>query len=434
MTEPTYTIDQLMQMICYTRHSQSSRDGKKPYTKRESLLNGFLRACDFFKSTHGNDSLRKEYVLRRNNNTLTKDFLDRIFPYFPKVTSSEGLPLKFIDYSLAPTHATKAAVPSIDLAYTARVDEASEQRELEKELAEIYLTIDAIDLSSDPFPVDLGEAARWLGYSGKPSDQKRNAKAALLKLGYKAGSDYRIVKIHDPVPQGGFVVSEQIRLSAECFKDFCLRAGAKRGPLIRKYFMEAEQRFRAAVKGESLQTSIDPANLENVVRRVARNEAEQQLTAAVSEIGESLDNGVSTVLTAIEIMQQQFNQQLEVIKTELQEKTPENKRRQFPLSVQKRVGRLFYEYTRGGGCLGNRNIQIIDANGDKISPMQFDHWDGNESRNVYDNCVPMSLELHKRKTAGRLTAEERKRIEGFIDWMRMIEDDTEETQLGLSIF
>jgi hypothetical protein len=46
----------------------------------------------------------------------------------------------------------------------------------------------------------------------------------------------------------------------------------------------------------------------------------------------------------------------------------------------------------------------------------------------------MSLELHKRKTAGRLTAEERKRIEGFIDWMRMIEDDTEETQLGLSIF
>jgi hypothetical protein len=198
--------------------------------------------------------------------------------------------------------------------------------------------------------------------------------------------------------------------------------------------MEAEQRFRAAVKGESLQTSIDPANLENVVRRVARNEAEQQLTAAVSEIGESLDNGVSTVLTAIEIMQQQFNQQLEVIKTELQEKTPENKRRQFPLSVQKRVGRLFYEYTRGGGCLGNRNIQVIDANGDKISPMQFDHWDGNESRNVYDNCVPMSLELHKRKTAGKLTAEERKRIEGFIDWMRMIEDDTEENQLGLSIF
>jgi hypothetical protein len=434
MTEPTYTIDQLMQMICYTRHSQSSRDGKKPYTKRESLLNGFLRACDFFKSTHGNDSLRKEYVLRRNNNTLTKDFLDRIFPYFPKVTSSEGLPLKFIDYSLAPTHATKAAVPSIDLAYTARVVEASEQRELEKELAEIYLTIDAIDLSSDPFPVDLGEAARWLGYSGEPRTAKASAKDALMKLEYKEDSDYRRRNVPTPVPQGGFVVSEQIRLTAECFKDFCLQSGAKRGPLIRKYFMEAEQRFRAAVKGESLQTSIDPANLENVVRRVARNEAEQQLTAAVSEIGESLDNGVSTVLTAIEIMQQQFNQQLEVIKTELQEKTPENKRRQFPLSVQKRVGRLFYEYTRGGGCLGNRNIQVIDANGDKISPMQFDHWDGNESRNVYDNCVPMSLELHKRKTAGRLTAEERKRIEGFIDWMRMIEDDTEETQLGLSIF
>jgi hypothetical protein len=78
---------------------------------------------------------------------------------------------------------------------------------------------------------NLGEAARWLGYSGKPSDQKRNAKAALLKLGYKAGSDYRIVKIHDPVPQGGFVVSEQIRLTAECFKDFCLQSGAKRASL-----------------------------------------------------------------------------------------------------------------------------------------------------------------------------------------------------------
>jgi hypothetical protein len=435
MTEPTYTLEQIMEMICYTRHSKSSQTGKKPYTKRESLLNGFGRACKLFKATHGDDRLRDEYVRRRKSNSLTREFLDRIFPYFPSVTSCEGKPLKVIDYSLATTEATKPTVPPIDLAYTARVVEASERRELEKELAAIYATIDAIDLNSDPFPVDLGEAALWLGYSGEARKAKSNAKA-LLTVEFMEGVDYVLRLSTQTQNTRGGHNAEQIRLTSECFKKFCLRAGTKRAERVREYFILAEQRFRAAFTGDAnaVQVSSNPEHLENLIRRVSWDEAGQQLTAAMDEIGENLGSVEVKVLTRLEAMQQFIEQQIDALKNDIQERVPENKRRQFPLPVQKRVGRLFYEFTRGGGCLGNRHIQVIDANGDKISPMQFDHWDGNESRNVYDNCVPMSLELHRRKTAGRLTAEERKRIEAFIDWMRMIEDDTEETQLGLSIF
>ena len=72
--------------------------------------------------------------------------------------------------------------------------------------------------------VDLGEAARWLGYSGDAASQKNSAKRALLKLKYKKNVDYRLSSVAKPVPQGGYSTSEGIRLTAECFKDFCLQS------------------------------------------------------------------------------------------------------------------------------------------------------------------------------------------------------------------
>lgn len=412
MAEPVYTLEEARQFVVHAKNNRPT------FNSIKTFQNAVLKAL------HKLNDPDLWHQHRTDRGFVTRSFMERVFPAMPE-SHCKRLVFPNADSSHG------EALPLIDPSYTAKVVELATQREmernLEKELAEIYLTIDAIDLNSDPFPVDLGEAARWLGYSGDAAKQKGSAKRALLNLGYKENSEWCLLRnAAKQAPQDAHN-AEEIRLTAECFKDFCLQSGAKRGPLIRKYFIEAEQRFRALTKSDAIQVSTNPDDLENVVRRVVKNETKQQLTAVVGEIGENLGSVEVKVLTAIEAMQQQ----LEALKIELQEKTPENKRRQFPMSVQKQVGRLFYEYTRGGGCLGNRHIHVIDANGDKISPMQFDHWDGNESRNVYHNCVPMSLELHKRKTAGKLTAEERKRIEGFIDWMRMIEDDAEATQLGL---
>lgn len=405
MAEPVYTLEEARQFVVHAKNNRPT------FNSIKTFQNAVLKAL------HKLNDPDLWHQHRTDRGFVTRSFMERVFPAMPE-SHCKRLVFPNADSSHV------EALPLIDPSYTAKVVELATQREmernLEKELAEIYLTIDAIDLNSDPFPVDLGDAARWLGYSGEAKAAKNNAKTALLSAGFAEGVDYKVcLTTQTNHPLGGRP-AEQIRMTAECFKKFCLKAGTKRADRVRDYFIKAEQRFRAAFKGESLQTSIDPANLENVVRRVVKNEIKQQLTAAVGEIGENLGSVEVKVLTA-----------LGALKVELQEKTPENKRRQFPMSVQKQVGRLFYEYTRGGGCLGNRHIHVIDANGDKISPMQFDHWDGNESRNVYHNCVPMSIELHKRKTAGKLTAEERKRIEGFIDWMRMIEDDAEATQLGL---
>lgn len=303
MTEAFYTPEQLVAMIRFTDHSKCR--GKSVYAESSTLLNAFRCACDQYRAINGDDRLREEYTQSVKRRAFSRDLVDRILPYIAGVKNSKGLPMKFVDYEIAsPAPATEiSTVPPIDPAYTAQVVEASAQRELEKELAEIYMTIDAIELNSDPFPVDLGDAAKWLGYSGKPSDQKRNAKAALMSMRVTEGVDYLLVKIHEQMPSGAKHV-EQIRLTADCFKNFCLRAGTKRAERVREYFIAAEQRFRAAFKGESLQTSTDPATLENVIRQVFRDEAEHQVTAVALEIRER----DAKTLAAIEAMQQQLEE------------------------------------------------------------------------------------------------------------------------------
>lgn len=211
---------------------------------------------------------------------------------------------------------SKSVLPSVDLAYTEKVIQASVQREQERELeldpelAEIYAMIDAIDLSSDPFPVDLGQAAQWLGYSGDASTAKGQAKRALLACSaFTRGVDYTLnstVKRVQGHKGGGAVNAEQIRLTAECFKKFCLRAGTKRAERVREYFIAAEQKFRAAFKSqnEHAQPTPEPTQaiavaapitnglpagmgLEDLIKYMAML---PELTATVAELKAILDN------------------------------------------------------------------------------------------------------------------------------------------------
>lgn len=417
MNEPTYTLDQLMQMIRFTRHSKAN--DRQAYKTRDSLLTAFGRACKCFEDTHGNDSMKNEYVRRRNSNSLTKEFLDRIFPYFPSVTSFEGKPLKFIDYSLATNEAApKPTVPPIDLRYTAKVVHSAAQRELERASGQSpFDRIRHVDQQGEWW--DARELQGILGYDRWENFENaiEKAKLSLVTSDGLEVEHFRDITKLSTAGNGARQQKRSYRLSRHACHLIAINGDPSKPEIAAAQIYFSVQTRRAELMDAGLSPIERTAHIDALVS------GQQQLTAVV----EGIEDDTKMALSKID----RIMAELVSLKTELQEKTPENKRRQFPLSVQKRVGRLFYEYTRGGGCLGNRHIQVIDANGDKISPMQFDHWDGNESRNVYDNCVPMSLDLHKRKTAGKLTAEERKRIEGFIDWMRMIEDDAEETQLGI---
>lgn len=414
------------------------RDGSIPYTTVASLQKAFrkaLRVC--------NDSgMERQYKAGLKSRRFTASFLEAIFPHTPGVMSSAGNQIKFLVFP------ENESLPPIDPAYTARVTELSNQREMDRDAVDIES-----DLWSDDAPIEkivtsvnaqhsnvdgqspfdqirhVDHQGEWwdarelqgiLGYQASWQNFENAIEKAKLSL--KASDGAEVDHFNDvikmiPTGKGANRPVNTYRLSRHA-----CHLIAQNGDPSKPQIAAAQRYFSVQTRrAELMDAGLSP--IERTAHIDALVSGQQQLTAAV----EGIEDDTKMALSKID----RIMAELVSLKTELQEKTPENKRRQFPLSVQKRVGRLFYEYTRGGGCLGNRQIQVIDANGDKISPMQFDHWDGNESRNVYDNCVPMSLELHKRKTAGKLTADERKRIDGFIDWMRMIEEDYSELQLGL---
>ena len=77
----------------------------------------------------------------------------------------------------------------------------------------------------------------WLGYKGDASTAKGQAKRALMACEeFVEGVDYTVNSIVKRVQGhkgGGAVTTEQIRLTAECFKKLCLRAGTKRAERVR---------------------------------------------------------------------------------------------------------------------------------------------------------------------------------------------------------
>jgi phage anti-repressor protein len=251
----TYTLEEC-------RHFILRKNGIPVWRDVDSTRTAFLKALKRL----GDADLMLQYKTQQ----IDRTFLEKIFP---ALSGSENKRLVFSNPALSPV------VPILP------------EQELEKELAEIYMTIDAIDLNSDPFPVDLGEAARWLGYSGEARQAKYTAKTLLLAE-FVEQVDYKVCQTSLTNPPSGGRPTEQIRLTAECFKKFCLKAGTKRAERVREYFIAAEQRFRAAFKGEgithseiqhtNLATVISgiPIELEDVLRRVANEAA----AMAVSEV------------------------------------------------------------------------------------------------------------------------------------------------------
>ena len=442
MTEAFYTPEQLVAMIRFTDHSKCR--GKSVYAESSSLLRAFRFACDQYRAINGDDNLGQEYTQSLKRRAFSRELIDRIFPYIAGIKNSKGLPMKFVDYEhSAPVTATEiSTVPPIDgsssslipdpwmeISTVPPIDPAA-QRELEKELAEIYMTIDAIDLNSDPFPVDLRDAAKWLGYS-QSRHQKTNAKAALMSMRVTEGVDYLCLNIQAQNGRGGHN-AEQIRLTSDCFKTFCLRAGTKRAERVREYFIAAEQRFRAAFSGDGIQISSNPGDLENVIRRVVRDEAEQQLTAAVGELGENLCSVEVKVLTVLEIMQQQFNQQFESLKLEVtKSQTP------AVADLKRRHGRLYqqvleqhYRFKDGIHC---------PCCNKATTAWEGDHWrskaDSSRS-NGWKICRPCNEALG---AAGDSTKRDphKNKFDAFqlmCDNYEQATNERDGTQLGLSIF
>lgn len=299
MDDRTFTAEQLRQAITY-------KDGRIVFSAYGNLLNSIRKGITALSQEKGlaREDLMADYRQHLKNDKFPESFIKGIFPYL------RGAKTKKLNL---PKHAPSQ--PATDPGYAAQVVASLTQRELERELTEIYRTIDAIDLDSDPFPVDLGEAAQWLGYSGEAKVQKQNAKATFLSMEPIETIDYLRMNVHAQVPSGAKTV-ENIRMTAAFFKKFCLRAGTKRAERVREYFIAAEARFRDGFKGQNVpqpkalsaenaaivaqgRSTITPdhlSRLEEIMIRVYQRQAEEMM----SSFYQALDNTKAELMSSFQ--------------------------------------------------------------------------------------------------------------------------------------
>ena len=91
--------------------------------------------------------------------------------------------------------------------------------------------------SQDEYPVDFDDAWGWIGYSSKQMAEKA------LESNFVEDIDFLISGLKS---SNGGRPSKHIRLTVDCFKQFCLMAGTPRGKQVRLHYLEIERKFKAA--------------------------------------------------------------------------------------------------------------------------------------------------------------------------------------------
>lgn len=121
---------------------------------------------------------------------------------------------------------------------------------------------------SDQFLIDFDEAWQWVEYSRKDSAKR------LLEKNFTEGVDYEIRISVEVRPQGGFSNSEIIKMSVDCFEQFCLMAGTPKGKEIRLHFIECRRKYIKMLEERSQQVpQLTPIQL---IAQIATQMADQE--------------------------------------------------------------------------------------------------------------------------------------------------------------
>ena len=90
--------------------------------------------------------------------------------------------------------------------------------------------------STEQFPVDFDDAWQWAGYSRKDNGLK------VLTDNFLSGSEFSLEFRKTGSPEGGRPF-QQIKLTIDCFKAFCLMANTEQGKKVRRYFIDIEAQY-----------------------------------------------------------------------------------------------------------------------------------------------------------------------------------------------
>lgn len=100
--------------------------------------------------------------------------------------------------------------------------------------------LELIASSLDPFPVDFDRAWQWIEYSSKQRGKE------MLTRHFAAGIDFLLNAAVKQSEGSGGHNREEIRLTVDCFKSFCMMAGTEQGRKVRAYFIECERRLKTS--------------------------------------------------------------------------------------------------------------------------------------------------------------------------------------------
>ncbi len=120
------------------------------------------------------------------------------------------------------------------------------------------------------FPIDFDDVWEMAGYT-----RKDNAKRALVESGYEIGIDFNILKTEEVQKEGKRKVkrlSENIFLTVDCFKAFCMMARTEEGKATRRYFIEVEKQYR-----QSLENLFKQETSDRDIMVQALNDAENEI-------------------------------------------------------------------------------------------------------------------------------------------------------------
>jgi phage anti-repressor protein len=99
----------------------------------------------------------------------------------------------------------------------------------------------AIARSTEPYPVDFDQAWQWIGYARKDSALRT------LQSNFEENIDY--FSLHIKVEREiGATQKQQINLTVDCFKSFCMMAGTEKGKEVRKYYLRIEKEYFAFLR------------------------------------------------------------------------------------------------------------------------------------------------------------------------------------------
>jgi len=97
------------------------------------------------------------------------------------------------------------------------------------------------------FVVELHNIWKWIGFT-----RIDNCKAALVKH-FKINKHYKIEKVAPEVAGATRTLKENIKLTVDCFKKLCLRAGTSKADEIHDYYVKLEKVVNKVLYEESEQ-------------------------------------------------------------------------------------------------------------------------------------------------------------------------------------